>query len=148
MQLSSQEVRQLTLRSLDSIQRGRQLVDKSGESLSQIVEGIQQVSQLVEDIANACSDQKAGIDQVNSAVTHIEQTVLQSASLADTTARQSVMMNNQTQRLSETVSFFKIALQQGVDSQAAMVRSRRDWHRNSHSPADYSVIHDSSEVAA
>jgi hypothetical protein len=62
---------------------GRQLVDKSGHSLQEIITTVEKVSDIVAEIAAASHEQASGIKQVNKAVTLMDEMMQQNAALVE-----------------------------------------------------------------
>jgi methyl-accepting chemotaxis protein len=78
------EVRSLALRSAEaakeirgliqnSLEKGSELVNRSGTTLQGIVSSVKRVMDIVGEIAAATSEQSTGVDQVKTAVTQMDQ---------------------------------------------------------------------------
>jgi methyl-accepting chemotaxis protein len=91
------------------VEKGTELVNKTGETLKGIIESFQQVSQLVNEIAAASQEQRQGIDQINIAVTEMDSMTQQNASLVEETASASEEMSNQAQELLDMVNQFSLS---------------------------------------
>ena len=91
------------------VEKGTELVNKTGETLKEIIESFQQVSQLVNEIAAASQEQRQGIDQINIAVTEMDSMTQQNASLVEETASASEEMSNQAQELLDMVNQFSLS---------------------------------------
>ena len=104
---ASKEIKDLINNSVDEVQSGADLVNKSGESLVEIVESIKQVAELVSGIAEASQEQASGIQEVNSAVTQMDETTQQNAALVEESTAAAQSMSDQSSGLAKLVSFFK-----------------------------------------
>ncbi|MCP4132966.1 MAG: HAMP domain-containing protein [bacterium] len=94
--------------SIEKIDRGTELSNKSGEALKEINISIEKVSKIIAEVAAASAEQKQGIDQVNVAVSEMDSMTQQNASLVEETASASEEMSNQAQELLDMVEKFKI----------------------------------------
>lgn len=72
--------------SVEKVSEGTELVDKSGESLAEIVESVKKVSTIVGDISEASEEQARGLDQVNKAVMKMDSITQQNGALVEQTA--------------------------------------------------------------
>ena len=70
---AAKEIKALIQDTLKKVDRGTDLVNKSGETLQTIVQSVNKVTDIVSEIAAAAQEQSAGIDQVNTAITQIDQ---------------------------------------------------------------------------
>ncbi|NRB40916.1 MAG: PAS domain S-box protein [Pseudomonadales bacterium] len=104
---AAKEIKDLIEDSVKKVEEGKQLVNKSGESLTHIVGSVKEVSDLVAAIATASEEQSQGIAEVNRAVTKMDEMTQQNAALVEEVASTSDAMGSQARELQEQVEFFK-----------------------------------------
>jgi methyl-accepting chemotaxis protein len=73
---------------MTKLENGTRLVDRSGQSLADIVKTVKDMGQMVSQIATASAEQSAGVEQVNTAMAQIDRVTqtnsLQTEKLAET----------------------------------------------------------------
>jgi methyl-accepting chemotaxis protein len=69
---AAKEIDNLIKDSLDKIERGTDLVSKSGIALREIIESIQKVNMLVSEMAASSDEQRRGIEQINTAIMELD----------------------------------------------------------------------------
>ncbi|MCK5880997.1 MAG: chemotaxis protein, partial [Sinobacterium sp.] len=105
---AAKEIKELIEDSGKKVEEGKQLVNRSGESLTNIVSSVKEVSDLVAEIASASEEQSQGITEVNKAVARMDEMTQQNAALVEEVASSSDAMGNLAVQLEDVVSFFKI----------------------------------------
>ncbi|MEJ5362056.1 MAG: methyl-accepting chemotaxis protein [Spirochaetota bacterium] len=105
---AAKEIGELIRDSLDKIDTGTTLVNKSGEALKEIMQSIQELYKTITEIATASDEQKQGIDQINVAVSDLDTMTQQNAALVEETASASEEMANQAQELASMMERFVI----------------------------------------
>lgn len=70
---SAKDISSLIKDSVEQIEKGSNIADRSGGMLSNIVSSIKKVSDLNNEIATASTEQAAGIEQINTAMTQLDQ---------------------------------------------------------------------------
>ncbi|GMR19948.1 MAG: methyl-accepting chemotaxis protein [Gammaproteobacteria bacterium] len=105
---AAKEIKDLISDSVDKVKAGSELVDKSGETLTEIVQGVKKVSDIVSEIAAASQEQSSGIDQVNKAVMQMDEMTQQNAALVEEAAAASKSMEEQAKGLYTMVSMFRV----------------------------------------
>lgn len=83
---AAKEIKALIDNSVEKVDAGSRLVDKAGNTMTEIVTGIHKVSDVVSEISSASSEQSAGIEQINQAVVHMDETTQQNAALVEEAA--------------------------------------------------------------
>ena len=94
----------------DSVQRidaGTKLADKSGEMLSTISESVKEVTNMIEAISSASKEQTTGISQVHQAIAGIDRVTQENAALVEETTAASESLNHEASELRQNMSFFK-----------------------------------------
>lgn len=105
---AAKEIGELIRDSLEKIDTGTTLVNKSGEALKEIMQSIQELYKTITEIATASEEQKQGIDQINVAVSDLDTMTQQNAALVEETASASEEMANQAQELASMMERFVI----------------------------------------
>ncbi len=94
----------------DSVQRidaGTKLADKSGEMLSTISESVKEVANMIEAISSASKEQTTGISQVHLAIADIDRVTQENAALVEETTAAAESLNHEANELRQNMSFFK-----------------------------------------
>lgn len=104
---AANEIKQLIQSSIDRVEQGGQLVDRTGETMSEVVLAISQVTSIMEEISAASQEQSAGLGQVNEAVTQMDQATQQNAALVEESAAAADSLQRQAQELVQAVSIFR-----------------------------------------
>ncbi len=73
--MAAKEIKTLIHESVQKVEAGSDLVNRSGATLLDIVASVKQVTDVVAEIAAAAQEQASGIEQVNRAVTQMDQVV-------------------------------------------------------------------------
>ena len=131
---AAKEIKSLISASVEKVEMGTNLVDEAGHSMEGIVNQVKRVSQLINEISSASMEQSSGISQIGDAVNQLDQVTQQNAALVEESAAAADSLKNQSQRLAELVSVFKIDGQPsrvGQASRAAPMPS----HQFSRAPA-------------
>ncbi len=123
------EVRKLAERSQNAAADINQLsassvavAEKAGDLLVKMVPDIQKTAELVQEISAACNEQTSGADQINKAIQQLDQVTQQNASSAEEMsssaenmsssaeemASSAAEMTDQSQRLQQTIAFFRV----------------------------------------
>lgn len=124
---AAKEIKGLIEDSVGKVQTGSELVDKSGETLQEIVIGVKKVSDIVFEIAAASQEQSSGIGQVNTAVTQMDEMTQQNAALVEEAAAASKAMEDQANELINLVGYFKLGEQaQRMSSHEVYIQDQND----------------------
>ena len=113
---AAKDIKNLIAASAGQVNQGVGLVNKAGQSLSEIVTTIKSVAALVAEVAGACAEQATGIEQVNKAITQMDEVTQQNSALVEQNAATARTLEQQAQAMSERVAFFK--LDEGVAEEA------------------------------
>ena len=106
---AAKEIKQLISDSVEKVDDGGKLVDEAGQTMELIVTSVKQVADIMSEITAASQEQSAGIEQVNDAITQMDEMTSQNAALVEEAAAAAQSMLDQTQTLTQAVSFFKLA---------------------------------------
>lgn len=105
---AAKEISTLIRESVNKIEVGTELSNKSGEALREIVSSMKNMARLISEIAAASQEQKQAIDQINVAVSEMDSATQQNAALVEQTASASEEMVSQAKALLAMVERFKI----------------------------------------
>ena len=116
---AAKEIKALITDSVTKVEDGSQLVERSGQTLQDIVGAVKKVSDIVAEIAAAAREQASGIEQVNKAILQMDQATQQNAALVEETATASQAMGDQAKELQKLMGFFKLKTQALIPPQTA-----------------------------
>jgi len=122
---AAKEIKALILESVDRVERGAVLVERSGRTLDDIVTSVRRVSDIVADIAAASEDQRRGIDQVNQVVVQMDATVQNNAEQTEELSTTTQALATQARVLEELVGRFRVAGATAAPVVAAAARPSR-----------------------
>ena len=105
---AAKEIKELINDSVKKVEAGSALVNESGVTLTEIVQGIKKVGDIVGEIAAAGEEQAQGIEQVNNAVASMDEMTQQNAALAEETSAASVNMTEGANNMLSQMRFFKV----------------------------------------
>jgi len=105
---AAKEIKTLINESVQKVSDGSDLVNRSGQTLEEIVSSVKRVTDIISEISAASQEQAAGIDQVNKAVVEMDRATQQNAALVEEAAASSQSMSDQAQKLQKQVAFFKL----------------------------------------
>jgi len=106
---AAKEIKDLIRDSVDKVTTGSQLVNKSGETLEDIVNSVQKVSSMVSDISGSAHEQSSGIEQVNKAVSQMDEMTQQNAALVEEATAAGEAMAEQARKLMQQMAFFTLS---------------------------------------
>jgi methyl-accepting chemotaxis protein len=105
---AAKDIKALISASVDKIGDGNVLVNKSGETMANIVTAIKRVNDIMSEIAAASSEQATGIQEVSNAVVQMDEMTQQNAALVEQAAAAADSMRQQSGELAQRVSVFKV----------------------------------------
>jgi len=106
---AAKEIKSLIGVSVTRVEQGNQLVDKAGETMTEVVNAIRRVTDIVAEISAASSEQSTGVAQVGEAVTQMDQATQQNAALVEQMAAAASGLQSQAHELVSTVEQFKLS---------------------------------------
>ncbi len=104
------------------VSQGVKVSERSGKTLSEIVERAKKVSDLVGEIAAASQEQSKGIEEINGAVAQMDKVTQRNTSNAEELASSSEEMSSQAQSLKDMVIQLAV-LPEGNSGQETVLRS-------------------------
>jgi len=105
---AAKEIKSLIGASVDKVESGSRLVADAGKTMREIVGSVQRVTDIIGEITAAATEQSDGIGQVNTSVTHLDKMTQQNAALVEESAAAAASLKEQTVRLSQAVSLFRL----------------------------------------
>ncbi len=106
---AAREIKGLISTSVERVERGTQLVDQAGSTMSEVVQAIGRVATLVGEISHASVEQSAGVAKVGQAVGSMDQATQQNAALVEQSAAAAESLRHQAQGLVAAMGGFKLA---------------------------------------
>ncbi|MBK7142093.1 MAG: MCP four helix bundle domain-containing protein [bacterium] len=93
---------------LQQVDQGRELADKAGSSLNEIVSMAQRVTDMIAQIATASEEQSSAAEQISKNIEHISTVTKETAAGAEQSAAAAEELNRQAEGLQEMVAKFKV----------------------------------------
>ena len=90
------------------VDNGRQLADRAGDSLNEILNMNQRVMGMIQQIASAAEEQSTAAEQISKNVEQIAAVSKQTATGSEQSARESARLNQQAEELDKLVKEFTI----------------------------------------
>ncbi|TRW91345.1 HAMP domain-containing protein [Candidatus Methylobacter oryzae] len=100
------EIKGLIGDSVEKVEEGSKLVAQAGKTMEEIVSAIRSVTVIMSEISSASVEQTSGIEQVNQAIAQMDDVTQQNAALVEQAAAAAESLEEQTQNLAFTVSYF------------------------------------------
>jgi methyl-accepting chemotaxis protein len=100
---AAKDITSLIKESVDKVDRGTKIVDRSGQTLKQIVVNAKKVADLTTEIAHASEEQAAGLAQISKAMNQLDQATQGNAASAEETASSSEQMQSEAEVLKSQV---------------------------------------------
>lgn len=106
---AAREINELISASGQQVRSGVELVDQTGEALSQIVSGVSDISTRVSNIATSSREQSSGLHEINTAVNELDQVTQQNAAMFEETNAASHALTNEATALVAAAERFRMA---------------------------------------
>ena len=105
---AAREIKGLIEDSVQKVETGSELVNKSGETLGAIVTSVKRVTDIVAEIAAASREQTVGIEQINKAVAQMDQSTQATAAQMEELSGTATSLSDQSEHLQAVVDQFNI----------------------------------------
>ena len=105
---AAKEIKILISASVGRVEQGTALVDKAGDTMTEVVRAIRRVTDIMGEISAASSEQSQGVSQVGEAVTQMDQATQQNAALVEESAAAAASLKTQAAELVRAVAVFKL----------------------------------------
>ena len=109
---AAKEIKLLISDSVEKVDVGSTLVDEAGRTMDLIVTSVKQVADIMGEITAATQEQSNGIEEVNQAITQMDEMTQQNAALVEQAAAAAASMQEQAEKLLQSVSIFKLSDEQ------------------------------------
>ncbi|HET9958145.1 MAG TPA: methyl-accepting chemotaxis protein [Polyangiaceae bacterium] len=107
---AAKEIKGLIQDSVRKVENGSELVNRSGQTLTEIVSGVKRVTDIVAEIAAASQEQASGIDQVSKAMAQMDQVTQANSSQTEEMSSTAEELASTAERLRELLSTFRLDL--------------------------------------
>ena len=91
------------------VNKGRELADRAGNSLNEIVAMVQQVTGMITQIASAAEEQALAAEQIARSIEHVSTVTKDTATSSEQSAAVAVTLSHQAENLQEIVKRFKVS---------------------------------------
>jgi methyl-accepting chemotaxis protein len=105
---ASKEIRALIGESVDRARTGNGLVERAGNTMSEVLESVTRLSAIVHEMATATGAQRKGIDQVGDNIAGIDEAIRENAAHVADTVEQVKHQHGQTDLLARAVKVFRL----------------------------------------
>jgi aerotaxis receptor len=119
---AAKEIKHLIDASVERIDDGLALTGQAGATMRELIDQVQAVNQIMREIESASREQSEGIAQVNKAVLEMDQVTQQNAALVEEAAAAAGSLDEQTSRVTATLTVFKLDRRQGPVRRPARAR--------------------------
>ncbi|MDR6394611.1 methyl-accepting chemotaxis protein [Herbaspirillum seropedicae] len=106
---AAKEIKSLIDTSVERVENGSRLVEQAGATMTEVVASVKRVTDVVAEITAASGEQSDGIEQINQAIVQMDEVTQQNAALVEEAAAAAQSLQEQSNRLQETVSIFKLS---------------------------------------
>ncbi len=113
---AAKEIKALIDTSVQRVEQGTQLADRTGASMQEMVGAIRRVTDIMGEISAASREQSSGVTQVGEAIAHMDQATQQNAALVEESAAAADSLRTQAEQLVQAMAFFQV---RGTSSHAA-----------------------------
>jgi methyl-accepting chemotaxis protein len=103
---AAKEIKSLIQDSLRKVEKGTELVNKSGQTLQGIVGSVKGVTEIVNEMAAAAAEQSTGVEQINTAMTQMDQVTQANAAQTEQLSATAQALSEQSLRMKQLVSTF------------------------------------------
>ncbi len=105
---AAKEIKGLIQDSLEKVEKGSELVNRSGATLQGIVGSVKRVTDIVGEIAAASAEQSTGVEQVNTAIGQMDQVTQSNSARTEELSATAQAFSGQAARLMELVGTFDV----------------------------------------
>ncbi|MDY3557137.1 methyl-accepting chemotaxis protein [Gemmata sp. JC717] len=116
---AAKEIKTLIGDSVKKVDAGTELVNRSGDTLAEIVTSVKQVTDIVTGMAAAGKEQSAGIEQVNNAVSQMDTATQHNASQTEELSATAQALTDQAGQLRDLIARFRLAHSAGAATTTA-----------------------------
>jgi methyl-accepting chemotaxis protein len=106
--MAAKEIKALIQDSVRKVENGTDLVNRSGQTLQEIMNSVKKVSGIIGEIAAAGQEQSTGIDQVNKAVLQMDQVTQANSAQTEELSSTAQALSENAQQLQQLVARFEL----------------------------------------
>ncbi len=110
---AAKEIKNLIQTSVGRVEQGTELVDRAGDTMTEVVSSIKRVTDIMAAINAASSDQRNGVIEVDHAVGQMDSATQQNAALVEQSAAAAESLKTHAHQLVTAVAAFKLAATSG-----------------------------------
>lgn len=103
---AAKEIKALISTSSVQVERGVELVDKTGQALAIISDHIRQIADVVAEIAASSNEQSVSLQQVNTAVSEMDKVTQQNAAMVEESTAASETLAEEARQLEKLIAYF------------------------------------------
>jgi len=107
--VAAKDIKELIGNAAQKVEVGTVLVNDAGSTMAEVVASVKRVSGIMGEISTASLEQDSGIEQINQAVLQMDEATQQNAALVEQSAAAAAALADQAQRLTQTVSMFRLS---------------------------------------
>jgi methyl-accepting chemotaxis protein len=115
---AAKDIKELITNSNGLVKEGVDLVNRAGQSLSEIMASIKEVSSIVSGIAEASAEQATSISQVNKSLVEMDEVTQQNSAVVEENAATAKLLEQQARTMDELVTIFRIGDESLADEPA------------------------------
>ena len=127
---SANEIEKLISGIIDQIKDGNQLVEKTGDTLEEIIENSEKTTQAISDIASSMDEQSSAANQIQGAVEELDEVTQQNASMVEEIASSSESLNSEANTLEDIISQFRLENNKNFSRNRQMNNSQSNGHQS------------------
>jgi methyl-accepting chemotaxis protein len=105
---AAKQIKTLITDSAGKVRAGTELVDRSGQALSQILASVREMTGLIKEIANSSHEQAAGVQRINESILQLDGATQQNAALVEQSSAASRTLQTQAEALAHRGAHFKV----------------------------------------
>ena len=105
---ASKDIKGLIEETVSQVERGVDLVERTGKTLNDVVEGVEAMSATMDDLTNRAQDQAAGVNEVAGAVHQMDVITQKNAALADESREAARMLDAKMNVMHQLVRRFQL----------------------------------------
>jgi methyl-accepting chemotaxis protein len=106
---AAREVKALIESSIAQVDGGARVVAVAGTTMHEMVDSARRIKDLMDEISRSAQRQTSELEEVRSSIDHVDSTTQHNASLFEQTAAATAVLKDNSRRLSEEVSYFRLA---------------------------------------
>ncbi|ARE39375.1 Methyl-accepting chemotaxis protein I (serine chemoreceptor protein) [Rhodovulum sp. P5] len=106
---AAREIKQLISGSTDHVESGVELVNRTGEALTDIVKSVSNISDLISGITSGAQEQSIGLGEINVGVTELDKVTQQNAAMVEEATAAANTLKQEATNMKGLVSQFRLA---------------------------------------